>query len=139
MSHNHSDHIGCQWFERVWNARNPDAMIELAGPDMRAHGADGQTRTMGQFQEFYYFLTGAVPDLHVDVENCVRGANTVAVQWRVTGTHSGLVVDLPPTGNRLDARGLSLMRIEGDRVVEGWDSYDFAGVMRQLGAPAPAP
>jgi hypothetical protein len=30
--------------------------------------------------------------------------------------------------------GLSLVRIVDGRIVEGWDDYDYAGLLAQLGA-----
>jgi len=43
------DNIACHWFERVWNGNDVAAIAELAAPDMKAHGADGVTRTPETF------------------------------------------------------------------------------------------
>ena len=62
----HAEHVGCQWFEQVWNGRDRAAMERLATPDMQAHGADGMNRGLVEFGEFYDLLTSALPDLKVE-------------------------------------------------------------------------
>ena len=37
------------------------------------------------------------------------------------------------TGKRVDLDGLKLYRIEGNKVVEAWGSWDSLGMMQQLG------
>ena len=134
----HSEHAGCQWFEQVWNRRDRAAMARLATPDVHAHGADGITRDLAGFAAFYDLMTAALPDLRIDVVNCVHGADRVAVHWHATGTHTGDAASLSPTGRRIEVSGLSLMRFEQDKIAEAWDSYDIVGLMSQLGAAAPA-
>ena len=133
----HAQHQGCQWFEEVWNKRNPAAIGQLATSDMRAHGADGTLRGQAEFRQFYDTLVAAVPDLHVEVVSCVRGGDYIAVQWRATGTHTGQQSGWAPTGNAIDVPGLSLMRVSATGIAEAWDSFDFGGLMQTLNAPAP--
>jgi predicted ester cyclase len=38
-----------------------------------------------------------------------------------------------PSGKRIEVSGVTLVRLEGDKIAEGWDDYDHAGLMRQLG------
>ena len=72
------------------------------------------------------FVT-AVPDIRIEVVNCVRGGEFIAVQWRATGTHTGDLPGWPASGQSVELSGLSLMRTSGNLVVEAWDSYDHAG------------
>jgi predicted ester cyclase len=134
----HAQHQGCQWFEEVWNRRDPGAIGRLAAADMQAHGADGSLRGQAEFRQFYDTLVAAVPDIRVEVVSCVRGGDYVAVQWRATGTHSGAQDGWPPTGNAIDVPGLTLMRISGPTIAEAWDAFDFGGLMQTMNAP-PAP
>ena len=54
----------------------------------------------------------------------------VAAHWMATGTHYRRRAALESP-----SRTLTLVRLEGNKIVEGWDEYDYAGLMRQLGAP----
>jgi steroid delta-isomerase-like uncharacterized protein len=132
MSH---DNPACQWFERVWNGNDLAAIAALGTADMKAHGADGVLRTPEMFAEFQRAMRSAIPDVHVDVRHCVRGRDMIATHWVATGTHTGAAPGLPsPSGKRIEVSGVTLVRLEGDKIAEGWDDYDHAGLMRQLGA-----
>ncbi|HTV01792.1 MAG TPA: ester cyclase [Luteitalea sp.] len=131
----HETHLGCRWFEEVWNRRNPDAIAALTPPEMRAHGADGQERGRDGMRQFYEMFVATVPDIHVEVVNCAHGGDHAAVQWVARGTHSGNVDGWPASGNPIEVTGLTLMRLEGDRIAEAWDSFDMAGLMRTMNAP----
>jgi predicted ester cyclase len=46
---------------------------------------------------------------------------------------------IPPTGKQVDFQGISIHRIEGGKVAEGWVTFDALGMLQQLGAvPEPA-
>src|SRR5206468_10855407 len=49
----------------------------------------GVLRGPGEVRDFFDGLFRAVPDLEMKVERTVRERNTVAVQWRASGTFSG--------------------------------------------------
>jgi predicted ester cyclase len=129
------DNIACKWFERVWNGNDEAAIAELAAPDMKAHGADGVTRTPETFPEFQRAILAALPDMRIEIPLCVEGRDMVAVHWVAKGTHTGSAPGIPAgKGTPITVSGLTLVRLAGGKIVEGWDDYDFAGLMRQLGA-----
>ena len=41
---------------------------------------------------------------------------------------------IPPTGKQVSWTGISIYRIEDDKLVEAWGNTDDLGVMQQLGA-----
>ena len=131
----HATNLGCRWFEEVWNQRNPDAITALTPADMRAHGADGTVRGQAEFRQFYDMLVQTVPDLRIEIVNYVQGEGHVAVQWLTTGTHTGALDGWPPTGRAISVAGLTLMRVLGDSIIEAWDSFDMAGLLRTMNAP----
>ncbi len=129
------DNIACKWFERVWNGNDEAAIAELAAPDMKAHGADGVTRTPETFPEFQRAILAALPDMRIEIPLCVEGRDMVAVHWVAKGTHTGSAPGIPAgKGTPITVSGLTLVRLAGGKIVEGWDDYDFDGLMRQLGA-----
>ena len=125
----------CHWYDRVWNHNDVAAIAEMTTPGLKAHGADGVTRDAAMFAEFQRAIRTALPDVHLDIVHCVQGGDMAAVHWVATGTHTGLADGLPPpSGRRIEVSGLTLVRMEGDKIAEGWDDYDVTGLMRQLGA-----
>lgn len=135
----HAQHAGCRWFEQVWNQRDPAAIDSLTSPTFVAHGADGVDRSPAAFHDFYELFVTAIPDLRVEVLNCVEGGGMSAMQWRATGTHTGALPGWPPTGLPVVVEGLSLTRMEQGLFVEAWDRFDMKGLMLTMNAPVPAP
>ena len=126
-------YVACEWFERVWNQKDPAAVHQLSTPDMIGHGPEGTRRGPADFVAFQAALGGAMPDLHVDVKRCVEGRDMIAVEWIARGTHTGHTLGAP-TGRQIEVSGLTLVRVVDGKCAEGWDDYDAAGLMRQLGA-----
>jgi steroid delta-isomerase-like uncharacterized protein len=119
----------------VWNKKDGDAIGRLATPDMIDHGPDGSHRSPAEFAIFHKALTSALPDLWVDVKHCVEGRDMIAVQWVARGTHTGIADGMPkPSGRPIEISGLTLVRVADGKCAEGWDDYDTAELMRQLGA-----
>jgi steroid delta-isomerase-like uncharacterized protein len=129
------DNLLCQWFEQLWNGGDVEAIGRLGTPDLRAHGADGVTRTAEEFKAWHAVMRAAIPDITVRIEHTVDSGAVIAVHWVATGTHAGTTDALgPATGQPIHMSGISLARVENGRLAEGWDDYDFVGLMAQLGA-----
>ena len=129
------ENVACQWFDHVWNRKDSDAIHRLATPEMVAHDPEGTPRNAADFAAFHKALTSAIPDLHVDIKHCAEGRDMVAMQWVARGTHSGVAEGMPLPSNRsIEVSGLTLVRVVDGKCAEGWDDYDAADLMRQLGA-----
>lgn len=79
-------------------------------------------------------LVQAFPDGRVTVEHQTAEGGTVTSRWTLRGTHAGELEGLAPTGKQVTVAGITISRIEGDRVVEEWRSWDRLGMLVQLGA-----
>src|SRR5215217_7997139 len=74
------------------------------------------------------------PDLESTIEELIAERDKVVVHWRAQATHQGEYMGIPPTGNRVNFRGISIYRIEGGQIAESWGVSDDLGLMRQIGA-----
>ena len=76
----------------------------------------------------------AFQDLSVSVEDVIAEADRAVTRWTLRGTHQGEVEEFgPPTGNRVELEGITIHRIDGNKIVEEWERYDNVGFMQQLG------
>jgi len=75
----------------------------------------------------------AFPDLRIFAETTVTEQERVALFWTATGTHRGPLMHIPPTGRPIDVRGVALLRIEREKIVEGLYLWDVAGLLRAVG------
>ena len=67
----------------------------------------------------------AFPDFYTEVHSLVAEGDKVAC--RFTNHYTG------PAGNPVTATGITIDRLENDKIVEEWWSVDMLGVMEQLG------
>jgi steroid delta-isomerase-like uncharacterized protein len=81
----------------------------------------------------WVFLRG-VPDLHWELRGePIVGRDSVAWEWTLTGTHTGTWGSVRATQQRLQLKGVSLMRLRDGRVAEVASYYDSLTLNRQLG------
>jgi predicted ester cyclase len=52
-------------------------------------------------------------------------------------THLGDHLGMPATGKPVRITGMTITRIAGKQIVEGWDNWDQLGMLKQIGAYAP--
>jgi steroid delta-isomerase-like uncharacterized protein len=80
-------------------------------------------------------LYEAFPDFEATTDDLVidEGANRVAVRWSATGTHRGTFLGIAPTGKEIVFRGIEIIAIQNDRIVERWGEWDGLDILAQLG------
>jgi steroid delta-isomerase-like uncharacterized protein len=55
----------------------------------------------------------------------------VVENWAMTGTHTGEVFGLPPSGQNVRVRGVEIFRCENGRIVEHWGAVDMSDVAQK--------
>ncbi|HVK12656.1 MAG TPA: CHAD domain-containing protein [Gemmataceae bacterium] len=122
-----------RWMDEVWNQRRTETVHELLTPASRCRSETGVMTGPDEFLERAYGpLTAAFPDVRVTVEGTVSEGDQVVVRWTATGTHTGDGIGLPPTGRKLTFRGMTWVRIENGKMVEGVDVWNHAGLFKAL-------
>jgi steroid delta-isomerase-like uncharacterized protein len=130
-----------RYFEEAWNKRNLDVVDEIISPDLLDHEVDGseQNSDPEDVKRYLAEYHMALPDARLTVEDQVAEGDKVATRITVRGTHQGelvrrsFVLRAPASGNQIEVTGISIDRIEGGKIVEGWVSWDQLGLLRQLG------
>ena len=103
----------------------------------------GDLRGMPAFKENVEGWLAAFPNLRFEVSHIIVDGDLAAWQRRVTGTNSGSLTGMPPTGKRMDTTDLHMALFSEDsRPIEHWIGFDRMTMMEQLGMvaePAGAP
>ena len=104
------------------------------GQDYVLHLADG-TDIVGvdQYIKFLNALVAAIPDIKYKVEDIVVDGDIIAIRACFTGTNTGPLRGIPPTGRKVSMREAFFFRLEGDKVVEEWSFLNYMALMQQLG------
>ena len=129
--------------EEILNRGNLEAADEIFAPDYVLHDPASPEEVHGTegFKGFVGVFHTAFPDLHVTIEDQIaEGDNKMVTRYRVSGTHLGDLMGLPPSGRRVTFAGVGVTRTSDGKVVETWEHYDALGLMRQLDVvPLPGP
>lgn len=100
---------------------------EIYAPDFQNHGSH-ETVDLKVDQEYVHAEKKAFPDLRMSVQQMVAEGDKVAVLWTFQGTHTGSGYEgLPPTGTKVEVRGMTIWRIVDGRIVEEWSSFSETG------------
>jgi flavin reductase (DIM6/NTAB) family NADH-FMN oxidoreductase RutF/predicted ester cyclase len=75
----------------------------------------------------------AFPDTRIDLSDFIVGGDRVAFRWTSTATHLGNYFEVPPTGRRVTASGITMSRIEGGKIAEDWTSWNKHELLATLG------
>lgn len=122
--------------EECINEWNLDLMDELCAPDFTTHdpaeagdieGIEAHKERLAKYRE-------AMPDMHFEIQDQVASRDRVVTRWTVTGTNTGELQGMKPTGRPVEIDGMTIDRFDAvGRIQESWDYWDNLGFMRQLG------
>lgn len=105
--------------------------LEIIDPGM------GQVLGRQRFREYLETFKRAMPDARAVIEGIVESGETVAVEGRFTGTHTGPLAtddgDVEPTGATVDLRFADVSRVREGKIVAYHTYYDQLGLLTQLG------
>jgi steroid delta-isomerase-like uncharacterized protein len=122
---------------RSWeivSQRNPDLIEEVYAPDFVWHEPDRDIQGYEQARQFVSTFYKGFPDINLSVEDAIAEGEQVVTRWTIRGTHQGETEEFgPPTEKQVELKGITIHRIEGDKIVEEWEAYDNLSVMQQLG------
>ena len=122
-----------RWFEELWNERRGAAIEERIAPQAVCYGEGGELHGPDDFRtRVYQPFVDAFPDLHVSVEGTISEGDQVVVRWTATGKHTGEGLGLPATGRSIHIRGLTWIRFENGKFVEGWDCWNQREMIESL-------
>jgi steroid delta-isomerase-like uncharacterized protein len=126
-----------RWFQEVWNQGKTRTIYNLLAPNAIARGQEGaeaELRGPDEFERFVNKIRSAFPDITVTIEDILGVGDKVVIRWSATMTHTGDGLGLRASGKSVRIRGISIARIQGGKIMEGWDNWDQLGMLQQIGA-----
>ena len=82
---------------------------------------------------FTTMMREAFPDLSVTVNDIIVGGNKLVSRIRLSGTHNGEFMGIPPTGKTIDVQAIDIMAFRDGKATEHWGVTDQMAMMQQLG------
>ena len=115
-------------YEQCWVERDTAGMVACFAPG-GTYNAPGADHLHGAaIADFASVFFTACPDSTYEWEIVAVDGDVVAAKWRFSGTMTGPLLDIAPTGGRASARGAHILRLVGNQLasVEAyWDNQDF--------------
>jgi steroid delta-isomerase-like uncharacterized protein len=126
--------IVCRLGEEVYNEGNLDVVDELVAADVFNHPAVPEHQYgIDGFKHVIVWVRQFSSDVHYGIDDIIAEGDKVAVRMTQSGTHTGTVRDIPPTGKRFSVDYVHWFRLADGKVAELWAVRDDLSRMQQLG------
>jgi predicted ester cyclase len=106
---------------------------DMADPNVVIHGGSGRDMGPNDYVQWVNALYGALPDVHITLDDIIVEGDKVVVRYTVTGTHKGTYMGIIPTNKKVSFWAIEIDRMVNGKFVECWARYDTLGLMQQLG------
>ena len=118
------------------NKHEPDLVDRFVSEDYRNHNAfvgDGREAN----RQFWAAFFAALPDLSATMEDFVTSGDRVVGRFVYRGTHTGELMGIPASGNKVEMRSIDIWRVEDGMFAEHWDELNMMEMFQQMGALPP--
>jgi len=125
--------------EDVYNQGNLDVLDALVAADVFNHAAVPEHQHgIAGFKHVMEWVREFSSDVHYDIEDIIAEGDKVGVRMTQSGTHTGTVRGIPPTGKSFSVDYVHWFRLADGKVAEMWAVRDDLTRQQQLGLmPAP--
>lgn len=106
---------------------------QIFAEDLEYTNLDGEEGDLDDMLEEAAMFQQAFPDIEADIEDMVVRDDTVAFEFTTRGTHEGSMEGIPPTGEKVEVRGIGFATVEGGLITEYDLVFDRLGMFEQLG------
>jgi predicted ester cyclase len=121
-------------YQEIYNSNELDRLTEVVSEDLLTpnilpgipHGLEGAKTA-------HRIMLAGFPDYQTIIEDMLAEGNKVAARIRMTGTHTGEFMGVPPTGRQISYTGIYIARIANGKIVEHWGEEDGVSLLQQLG------
>lgn len=116
----------------AWNSGDVDSYLELYADGIKLHAGTYDFPDKESVGGMYKGFFAATSDLRLDIHDTFGHEDKLAARYTVTGTHTGELMGIPPTGREISITGITIMHFEDGKVVERWDVDDSAEAFSRL-------
>jgi predicted ester cyclase len=129
-----------RYFEEVWNRGNVDVLDEIIAPHYINHNPSVANPRPGpaDLKPIVLAMRSGIAGLHYEILDMVVTDDKVAVYTRLTGTHTGDLFGMPPSGRKIDVRQMQIEWLQDGQIVQHWRLTDELSLLRQLDQPGVA-
>ncbi len=126
------------YYVERYNAGDLDAVMDLYAEDAVQFMPDGTYEGRAAIRERLTRELGGLTDIDWTVTSFVEQDDAFADEWTIVGKHGGKLTlpdgtRLPPTGRRVEIKGMEYVRMRDGKIVVDNLYYDDLAILTQLG------
>jgi predicted ester cyclase len=125
-----------RFYEEVFNQGSYAVLDEIFAPNYINHNPGnppGVPNDREGLRQIVTLYRNAVSGIHFTIDDMIAEGDTVICRWTSTGTHTGDLLGIAPTGKSATVTGTDIERVENGKLAEGWGVFDQLGLLQQLG------
>jgi predicted ester cyclase len=113
---------------------NMEVLKQIASPDFINHSApQGMPSGLDGMEYFFAnILHTAFSDIEVGVEDMVADEHKVATRKVISGTHTGTLMDIAPSGKKVAINVIDILSITHGKITAHWGQNNFTEVVQSL-------
>jgi len=113
---------------------NMDVLKEIAVAGFVNHSAGAGMPSGLDGMEYFFtnILHAAFTNITVSVEDMVADDHKVATRKVISGTHTGELMDIAPTGKKVTINVIDILTISNGKITEHWGQNNFTEVIQSL-------
>ena len=123
-----------RFYNEMWNEWNLAVADEIISDNVRFRGSLGSTlEGLENFKGYMETVRTAFPDWHNRIDELIVSGDRVVTRMTWSGTHRGRLLDVEPTGKRVEYVGAAIFRLAGGKIEDGWVVGDTQELWKALG------
>ncbi|MBO3749429.1 ester cyclase [Streptosporangiaceae bacterium NEAU-GS5] len=132
----HNMEVVQRFMDEVQNARGYDKVTEFCRPDQVLDHPElgGPVRGLAILEEKINDMVRAFPDMHFATEEMIAEGDQVAVRFTLTGTQTGWLGPVKPSGKPIVQSGMAVYDMKDGKIQEVRIREDLLQMLDQLGA-----
>ena len=123
------------YFNEVWNKGEVDLLDDLLTENYINHTPSTPNPPKGAsgLKPIIRAIRKGFPDLHYEIKDIIVTKEKVILRVIMTGTQTGTLFGIPPTGKKVEVNQINIEKIENGKIAEHWRVTDELTMMKQLG------
>jgi steroid delta-isomerase-like uncharacterized protein len=109
-----------------------EAIKEIVSPDFVLH-VSGKDKSLENTIETLKRQIVMFPDRTGSAEEIIAKGDKVILRYVFRATHGKDFEGFPATGNKIEADGIEIIRVENGKIVESWELFDSMSFALQVG------
>lgn len=122
-------------FYEMWSGDSKIDPAEICSQDYLDHMPHPGPEKLEGLKAAIAMFRAAFPDSRNACQFAITEGDLVSGHAKFRGTHTGYLMDIPPSGKKVEMNTMDVVRIDSDgKICEIWHIEDMFAMMTQIGA-----